>query len=79
MADSWQAAAMTMPQMLPRTMRYRQNAPSSPTSTDDNLYDGSGTRVEQQSVVSGTTTSSVYVGNLEEVDTSGTTTTTTVS
>src|SRR5579872_1172884 len=58
-----------------------QNAPSSPSSTDAYLYDGDGDRVEQQ-VTSGlpgspTTTSTVYVGNLEEVASSGTTTTTT--
>jgi RHS repeat-associated protein len=55
-----------------------QNQPTSPTSTDSFLYDGSGQRVEQQLTSGGTTTTSVYVGNAEEISTtSGTTTTTT--
>ena len=59
-----------------------QSAPSSPSSTDAFLYDGEGNRVEQQ-VTTGlpstpVTTTTVYVGNLEQVATSnGTTTTTT--
>jgi RHS repeat-associated protein len=54
-----------------------QNAPSSPTSTDGFLYDNQGNRVEQQSAQAGTTTTTVYVGNLEQVAISGSTTTTT--
>jgi RHS repeat-associated protein len=55
-----------------------QNAPTSPTSTDDALYDGEGRRVLQQSTVSGTTTTTTYLGSLEELSTRGSTTTTTV-
>jgi RHS repeat-associated protein len=54
-----------------------QNAPTSPTSTTANLYDGEGNRIEQQVTVSGTTTTTVYVGNLEQIATTGGTTTTT--
>jgi RHS repeat-associated protein len=55
-----------------------QNAQSSPTSTDNFLYDGEGNRVEQQSAASGTTTTTIYVGGVEELRTiSGSTTTTT--
>jgi RHS repeat-associated protein len=54
-----------------------QNAPSSPTSTDQYLYDGAGKRVEQQVITSGTTTTTIYVGDIEQVATTGGTTTTT--
>jgi RHS repeat-associated protein len=54
-----------------------QNAPSSPSSTDSFLYDGEGHRVEQVVTSGGATTSTVYVGTLEEIATSGATTTTT--
>src|SRR6185437_7721050 len=54
-----------------------QNAPSSPTSTAQYLYDGEGNRVEQQATTGGTTTTTTYVGALESVATSGSTTTTT--
>src|SRR6185437_15023083 len=54
-----------------------QNAPSSPTSTAQYLYDGEGNRVEQQATTGGTTTTTTYVGALESVATSGATTTTT--
>jgi RHS repeat-associated protein len=55
-----------------------QNAPTSPTSTAQYLYDGEGNRVEQQATTGGTTTTTVYVGSLESVaTTSGTSTTTT--
>jgi RHS repeat-associated protein len=54
-----------------------QNAPSSPTSTSSFLYDGQGQRVEQSVTQSGTTTVTVYVGDVEEVSTTGATTTTT--
>jgi RHS repeat-associated protein len=59
------------------TLSNWQNAPAKPTTTDAFLYDGEGNRVEQQVSSGSTTTSTVYVGNLEEVATSGTTTTTT--
>jgi RHS repeat-associated protein len=54
-----------------------QNAPSSPSTAAQFLYDGQGQRVEQSVTQSGTTTTTVYVGNVEEVATSGATTTTT--
>ncbi|HEY7199067.1 MAG TPA: hypothetical protein VIC57_02590, partial [Candidatus Dormibacteraeota bacterium] len=54
-----------------------QNAPTSPTSTAQYLYDGQGERVEQVATQSGMTTTTVYVGGVEEVATSGATTTTT--
>ncbi len=50
-----------------------QNTPSNPTSTDSFLYDGSGQRVEQQTTVNGTTTSSIYVGGLAEYTIKGST------
>lgn len=55
--------------------------PSSPSTTDAFLYDGEGQRVEQQ-VTSGlpaspSTTTTVYLGNIAEVQTAGTTVTTT--
>jgi RHS repeat-associated protein len=54
-----------------------QNAPSSPSTTTQFLYDGQGQRVEQSVIQSGTTTNTVYVGDVEEVATTGATTTTT--
>jgi len=54
-----------------------QNAPSSPTSSAQYLYDGEGNRVEQQATTSGTTTTTVYVGDIEQVATTGGTSTTT--
>jgi RHS repeat-associated protein len=58
-----------------------QNAPSSPSTTDSYLYDGQGNRVEQQ-VTTGlpsnpVTTTTVYIGNVEEITTTGSSTTTT--
>src|SRR5205823_8792402 len=53
-----------------------QNATSSPTATDAFLYDNQGQRVAQQAVQGGTTTTTVYVGNLEQVATTESTTTT---
>ena len=41
----------------------------SPTATDAFLYDNQGNRIAQQSVQNGTTTTTVYVGNLEQVAT----------
>lgn len=54
-----------------------QNAPSSPSTTAADLYDGEGNRVEQQVTSSGSTTTTVYISNLEVAQTSGSTTTTT--
>jgi RHS repeat-associated protein len=54
-----------------------QNSPSNPTSTDGFLYDNLGNRVEQQATQAGTTTTTVYIGNLEKVAISGSSTTTT--
>ncbi|HSR26325.1 MAG TPA: hypothetical protein VLW53_22405, partial [Candidatus Eisenbacteria bacterium] len=54
-----------------------QNAPSSPSTSAQFLYDGQGQRVEQSATQSGTTTTRAYVGNVEEVSTTGGTTTTT--
>ena len=51
-------------------------AGSPPSSTGD-LYDGEGRRVEQEVTSGGTTATTVYVENLEEVTWSGSTTTTT--
>ena len=54
-----------------------QNTPTSPTTTDSFLYDGEGNRVEQQTTTNGSIiTSTVYVaGGLEEITSSGATTT----
>jgi RHS repeat-associated protein len=54
-----------------------QNAPTNPTTSAGFLYDGHGNRVEQQLTQNGTTTTTIYVGNLEEISTTGSTTTTT--
>src|ERR1051326_6020218 len=54
-----------------------QNQPTSPTSTAQFLYDGSGQRVAQQTTMAGTTTLTAYVGDLEEVSSNGGSTTTT--
>jgi RHS repeat-associated protein len=54
-----------------------QNAPSSPSTTAQFLYDGQGQRVEQSVTQAGATTTTAYVGNAEEVSTIGGTTTTT--
>ena len=51
-----------------RRLTHWQNRPVNPTATDDFLYDGSGMRVEQDSVVSGVTTDTAYLlGGVEEV------------
>ena len=54
-----------------------QNAPTTPTSSDSFLYDGAGNRVEQQTTTNGSIlTSTVYVaGGLEEITSTGSTTT----
>jgi RHS repeat-associated protein len=54
-----------------------QNAPSSPTSTDSFLYDGAGNRVEQVVTSAGTSTTTLYVGDLEQLVTNGASTTST--
>jgi RHS repeat-associated protein len=48
-----------------------QNAASSPNATDAFLYDNQGHRVAQQAVQNGSTITTVYVGNLEQVVSSG--------
>ncbi len=51
-----------------RRLAHWQNTPSTPTSQDDYLYDGSGQRVEQYVNTSGTITSTAYLlGGVEEV------------
>ncbi len=54
-----------------------QDQPTSPTTTVNYLYDGSGNRVATQSTVNGTTTLTSYIGSVEEVQTSGSSTQTT--
>ncbi len=54
-----------------------QNQPSSPTSTANYLYDGSGQRVAMLTTTNGATTLTAYIGAIEEVQTTGSTTTTT--
>jgi RHS repeat-associated protein len=53
-----------------------QDTPSNPTYTAGFLYDGQGNRVEAQTTSSGSTTTTVYVGSLEQVATGASTTTT---
>ena len=48
-----------------------------PTQTVNYLYDGSGTRVAMQSTANGTTTLTSYIGSIEEVQTTGSSTQTT--
>lgn len=48
-----------------------QNEPSSPTSTAQYLYEGENNQVEQQATTGGTATSAVYVGDIEQVATTG--------
>jgi RHS repeat-associated protein len=54
-----------------------QSSPTAPSSTDGFLYDGQGQRVAQQVTQGGVTTTTVYIGGLEQVGTSGSSTTTT--
>ena len=42
---------------------------SSPTATDDYLYDGAGQRIQKQSVSGTTTTVTSYIGGIEEAQT----------
>ncbi len=44
-------------------LSHWQNAPSSPTTTDDFLYDGAGNRVEQLATISGSPVTTVYVAH----------------
>jgi RHS repeat-associated protein len=53
-----------------------QDQPGHPTSTAEFLYDGQGQRVAQRTAQGGTSRTTVYVGNVEEVATSGSSTTT---
>ena len=54
-----------------------QDRPSSPATTAAYLYDPQGQRAAQQVTQGGSTTSTVYVGDVEQVVTNGSTTTTT--
>jgi RHS repeat-associated protein len=55
-----------------------QSAPGgSPSAAATYLYDGEGNRVEAQTTQNGTTTTTAYIGGLEEVSTTGTQTSTT--
>jgi YD repeat-containing protein len=54
-----------------------QNQPTLPGQMVNYLYDGEGHRVAMQSNVSGTTTLTAYIGSIEEVQTSASTTQTT--
>ncbi len=54
-----------------------QNLAGSATSTVNYLYDGEGNRVAMQATVNGTTTTTAYIGSIEEVQTTGSTTTAT--
>src|SRR5579872_1574203 len=60
-----------------RRVSHWQSAPGgSPSASADYLYDGSGQRVEQVDTASGTTTKVDYLfGGLEELSTSGSTST----
>ncbi len=58
------------------TLTTWQNAQANPTTTATFLYDGDGSRVAQQVTQNGTATTSVYVGNLAQLITTASTTTT---
>lgn len=47
-----------------------QDNPNSPSSTANYLYDGEGNRVTTQTTTPGTTTSTTYIGNIEEIQSS---------
>jgi YD repeat-containing protein len=51
-----------------------QDQSTLPGQTVNYLYDGEGHRVAMQSTVSGTTTLTAYIGSIEEVQTTGSTT-----
>jgi RHS repeat-associated protein len=44
-----------------------QNMPTAPSSSVDDLYDGEGNRVVQRATVGGSTTTTIYLGQLEEI------------
>jgi RHS repeat-associated protein len=46
-------------------LTHWQNAPSSPTTTDDYVYDGEGNRLAQKVISGGTTTTTYYMGTEE--------------
>ncbi len=54
-----------------------QNTANNPTQTASYAYDGEGSRVQQTSTASGSTTTTSYIGSFEEVSTTGSSTTTT--
>ncbi|HEU5383590.1 MAG TPA: RHS repeat-associated core domain-containing protein [Ktedonobacteraceae bacterium] len=54
-----------------------ENQPTSPNQTANYLYDGSGNRVAMLITVNGTTTLTTYIGSIEEVQTTGSSTITT--
>lgn len=58
-------------------LAHWQNVPAAPSATDDYLYDGEGQRVAQQVTQNGSTTTTIYVGEVEAVAITGSTTTTT--
>jgi RHS repeat-associated protein len=61
-----------------RRLTHWQNAPSSPATQADELYDGAGERVEQKTITSSLTTRTYYLaGGLEEIAANGSTVTTT--
>jgi RHS repeat-associated protein len=59
-----------------RQIRW-QDATTSPTTTAQYAYNGSGERVEQQVTSGGTTTTTLYIGGYEEIAITGSQTTTT--
>src|SRR5579883_2314857 len=54
-----------------------ESQPNAPAHSASYLYDGAGTRVAMQTTVNGTTTLTAYIGSIEEVQTTGSVTTTT--
>ncbi|HEX6797109.1 MAG TPA: RHS repeat-associated core domain-containing protein [Ktedonobacterales bacterium] len=62
-----------------RRLASWQNAPSAPTSSTSNLYDGEGNRVAQTVTNGAATTTVTYIGDLEELSTTAGVTTTTTS
>jgi len=60
-----------------RRLTSWQNQPNSPTQKAHYLYDGEGHRVAMKTTVSGTNTTTAYIGSIEEVQTTGGSTQTT--
>jgi RHS repeat-associated protein len=60
-----------------RRLASWQNQPNSPNQTANYLYDGAGNRVAMQTTAGGTTTLTAYIGSIEEVQITGSTTQTT--